>query len=157
QHGYDGTVSVSTTAARWRDLALPPGKIELHFLLRAAETELRSLQIAVGRSTLKASGTVREYNHPALQLQYEASLDLPEVAKLTRVPQLRAGRADLKGAFSYQSGLYTTQGTAGVRGADWQDASWHASGFDASFPFTVTPEKIALPRLTARAFGGSLQ
>src|SRR5262249_16786142 len=109
QHGYDGTVSVSTTAARWRDLALPPGKIGLHFLLRAAETELRSLQIAVGRSTLKASGTVREYNHPALQLQYEASLDLPEVAKLTRVPQLRAGRADLKGAFSYRSGLYTTQ------------------------------------------------
>ncbi len=157
QHGYDGTVSVSTTAARWRDFTLPPGKIELHFLMRAAETEVRSLHVAVERSTLKASGTVRDYNHPGLQLQYEASLDLPEVAKLTRVPQLRAGRADLKGAFTYQSGLYTTQGTAEVRGADWQDASWRASGFDASFPFTVTPEKIALPRLTARAFGGTLQ
>jgi len=155
--GYDGTVSVSLAAARWRRSTLPPGKIDLHFLMRANETEVRRLQVATGRSTIEASGLVRNYNHPSLQMQYQAQLDLPEVAKQTSTPQLRAGRADLKGTLVYKDGRYNTEGTAEVRGAEWRDASWRASGVDAAFPFSITPEKIALPRFSTRVFGGSAQ
>jgi translocation and assembly module TamB len=157
EHGYDGTVSVSLTAARWRGSTLPSGKIDLNFVMRANETEIRRLRIATGRSTLEASGTVRDYRHPSLEMQYQAQLDLPEVAKQARLPQLRAGRADLKGRLAYQDGRYNTEGTAELRGAEWHDVSMHASGIDAAFPFSITPEKIALPRFSARVFGGSAQ
>src|SRR5262249_34872149 len=123
----------------------------------ADETEVRSLQIATGRSTLAASGRVRDYRQPAIEMQYQAQLDLLEVAKQTRLPQLRAGRADLKGGLTYKDGRYNVAGTAETRGLEWLDSSLHASGIDAAFPFSITPEKLAVPRFTARAFGGTAQ
>jgi len=39
-------------------------------------------------STLSASGTVRNYNNPEIKLQYDASLDLAEVAKEAKIAEL---------------------------------------------------------------------
>jgi translocation and assembly module TamB len=157
ERGYDGTISLSLAEARWRDSTLPAGKTELHFVIRSAETEIRWLQIVVGTSILQASGALRDYKHPSLQMHYQAWLDLPEAAKLARVLQLRAGRAELKGDFTYSDGRFTSQGTTELRGVEWRDASWRVSGVDATVPFTITPEKIAVPRFTARMLGGSAQ
>jgi translocation and assembly module TamB len=156
-HGYDGTISLSLAAARWRQSTLAPGKVDLHFLMRADGADIRRLAIITGRSKLEATGVVRDYKHPDLQMQYQAQLDLQEVAKQARLPQLRAGNADLKGSVAYKDGHYNIQGTAELRGVEWRDVSWRAAGFDTSFPFTVTPEKISVPRFTARVFGGSAQ
>jgi translocation and assembly module TamB len=159
--GYDGNISVSLRSARWRDRAPVNGEVDLHVLLRATEGEIKSLKVSTGHSTLQASGTVRSYNHPEIQLQYVASLDLPEVARQARVSEVRAGRADLKGTFTFRGGRYSSQGDVAIRGLEWQDTSlsrpWHASGIDVSSSFSLSPEKIDLPRLTVRIFGGSVQ
>ncbi len=157
EHGYDGNIALSLASVRWRDLAPISGRLELHFLLRATEAEIKSLKLTTARSTIEAGGTVRNYNHPEMRLKYNASLDLQEAARQARILGLRGGRADLKGEFIYRGGNYSSQGNLGVRGLEWRDASLHVSGVDAASPFSLTPEKLALPHIAARIFGGSVE
>jgi translocation and assembly module TamB len=44
-----------------------------------------------------------------------------------------------------------------VRNLEWRDAEMRVAGIDADSPYTLTQEKIILPRLVARAFGGTVQ
>ena len=70
---------------------------------------------------MEASGTLRNYNNPEVTLQYQASVDLSEVAREARLAQLRGGQAELKGAGSYQNNRYSSQGNLSVRDLDMGD------------------------------------
>ncbi len=61
------------------------------------------------------------FNHPELQLQYEAALDLLTIARMARISEINAGHADVKGLFHYQDNHFTSQGNVAVRNGDWQD------------------------------------
>ncbi len=155
ERGYDGSVSASLLSARWRNLPPQRADIDLHLLLRTNEAEIRLMRISDQHSSVQASGTLRDFNHPRVLLEYNASLDLPEIARLAKVPQLRAGHADLRGGFSYENQRYLSQGSVSARGVEWKDDSVHAAGIDGASPFTFTPEKVALPRVAARMLGGT--
>jgi translocation and assembly module TamB len=156
--GYDGTLSVLVAAASWRSRAPVKGQLDLHFVLRPTETEIKSLKVVAGRSTAQAGGMVRNYSHPQASLRYTASLDLLEVAREAGVPEIRAGRADLQGVLDYRGGRYGSEGTVTIRELDWQDPSLplRASGIEATAGFSLEPEKIAFSRLSARIFDGSV-
>jgi translocation and assembly module TamB len=157
--GYDGTVAVAVSAARWGGHVPVNGELDLRFLLRATEMEIRSLKITTGHSTLQASGALHNFDHPEIQLQYTAALDLRDVAKQARIPEIHSGRGDVKGSLKYQAARYSTEGDLTLHGVEWYDPSLplRASVIDANSSFTVTPEKITLPRFAARVFGGSIQ
>lgn len=153
--GYDGSISASLLSARWRNLPPQRADIDLHLLLRTNEAEIRSMRISNQHSSVQASGTVRDFHSPRVLLQYNASLELPEVAKLAKVPELRAGHADVKGGLSYESQRYASQGSLSLRGVEWKDETLHLAGMDGASPFSLTPEKLAFPRLGARVLGGT--
>jgi translocation and assembly module TamB len=157
EHGYEGNVSLSVVSARWQNRTPVSGKIELHVLLRAAEAEIKSLKVSSGRSTLEASGAVRNYSHPEVRVRYAASLDLTEAARLAQIPQLRAGRADTKGELAWNEGLYSTQGDLAVKGLEWRDSDLHLSGMDVDSPFSLTPDKAVFTRIRARIFSGAVE
>ena len=141
----------------YRNAAPVQAEVHLNFLLRARETEIKSLKLATRNSSLEASGTLRNYNNPEITLQYQASVDLSEIAKEAKLAQLRAGLAELKGVGNYQGKRYSTQGSLKVRDLEWRDAAVRVTGVDAASPFSLTQEKIVLSRLVANAFGGTVQ
>lgn len=157
EKAYDGNLSIAAFSARYGNATPLHGDLDLHFLMRSAETEIKSLKLSVQHSTLSASGSVRNYNNPEIKLQYDASLNLAEVAKEAKITEVRAGHADLKGVATYQNWSYASEGNLTIHGLEWRDASFHAAGVEVASSFSVTPEKLLLPRLTARAFGGSVQ
>jgi translocation and assembly module TamB len=157
EQAYDGHLDLSPLSIDYRSAAPFQAEVHLNFLLRAKETQIKSLKLSTKNSRLEASGTVRNYTNPEVALQYQASLDLAEVAKETRLAELRAGRAELKGAGSYHNKRYSSQGNMSLRNLEWRDAEARVVGIDADSPYSVTPEKIILPRLMARAFGGTVQ
>lgn len=157
EQAYDGHLDLAPLAIDYKNSAPLQTEVHLNFLLRAKETQIKSLKLATKTSTLEASGTVKNYNRPEITLQYQAALDLPEVAKEANLPQLRAGHADLKGSGSYQNKLYSSQGTLSVRNLEWRDETARLNGIDADSPYSVTQEKIVLPKLMAHAFGGTVQ
>jgi translocation and assembly module TamB len=157
QKAYDGHLDFTPLTIAYRNS--PPMQAEMHvsFLLRSGEAEIKSLRISTGNSKIEASGTIRNYTNPELTLQYQASLDLAQVGNTAKWRQLRSGRAELKGAGSYQNKRYSSQGTLSVRGLEWHDATARISAVDASSPYSITQDKIVLSRLIAHVFGGAVQ
>jgi translocation and assembly module TamB len=157
EKAYDGHLDLAPLTIDYGNATPLQAEVHLNFLLRAKETQIKSLKLSTKNSRLEASGTVRNYTNPEVTLQYQASLDLAEVAKEAKLAQLRAGRAELKGAGSYQGKRYSSQGNMSVRNLEWRDAEMRVAGIDADSPYILTQEKIVLPRLVARAFGGTVQ
>lgn len=160
QKAYDGHLDLAPLHIAYREhgsSGVLEAELHTNFLLREKETEIKSLKISTKASQVEASGTLRNYNNPEVTLQYQASLDLPEVARQANVQELRAGRADLKGALTYQNQHYSSQGTLSAHNVEWRDATVRLTGLDAASPYTITADKIVLPRLIARAFGGNVQ
>jgi translocation and assembly module TamB len=157
QKAYDGHLDFTPLTIAYRNA--PPMQAEMHagFMLRSGETEIKSLRLSAGGSKVETSGMLRNYRNPELTLQYQASLDLAQVGNTAKWKQLRAGRADLQGKWSYQNSGYSSQGNLNVRGLEWRDASVHVSSVDATSPYSVTRDKIVLSRLIAHAFGGTVQ
>jgi translocation and assembly module TamB len=157
EQAYDGHLDLAPLRVMYRNRAPVEAEMHLQFLLRAREAEIKSLKLSTRNSRVEGKGTLRNYRNPEVTLQYQASLDLPEVAKEARLAQIRAGHADLAGTASYQGKRYSSQGTLNVRGLEWRDARVHAAGVAVATPYSLTQDKLALSRLVANAFGGTVQ
>jgi translocation and assembly module TamB len=157
QRAYDGHLDFTPLIITQRNSAPIQAEAHAAFLLRAGETEVKSLKLSSRNSRLEASGTVRNYANPEVTLQYQASLDLSEVGKEAKIASIRGGRADLKGAGNYQNKRYSSQGNLTVRDLEWRDTTARVSGVDVSTPYSVTQEKVVFSRLIAHALGGTLQ
>ncbi len=122
EQAYDGHLDLTPLTISYGNATPFQAEVHLNFLLRAKETQIKSLKLSTENSRLEASGSIRNYANPEVTLQYQGSLDLAEVAKEAKLAQLRAGRADLKGAGSYQNKRYSSQGNLSVRNLEWRDA-----------------------------------
>ena len=157
EKAYDGHLDLTPVSLYWRNTTPLPAELHLNFRLREKETEIKSVHLATATSRLEGNGRLRNYNNPELTLEYQAWLDLGEVAREGKVPQLRAGRAELKGTLDYRNRRYSSQGNLSVRDLEWRNPALRLANVDAASPYALTPERIDLSRLTARLFGGSAQ
>jgi translocation and assembly module TamB len=157
QQAYDGHLDLTPLRVAYRNAAPVEAEMHLQFLLRARETEIKSIKLATRNSRLEGKGTLRNYRNPEIALQYQAWLDLSEVAKEARLGELCGGRAELTGSASYQGNRYASQGSMTVRDLEWHDARLRVSGVNVASAFSLTQEKIALSRMVVSALGGTMQ
>lgn len=157
ERGYDGTIALSLLSARWRGIPQQRGQVELHVLLRQAEAEIKSFKVAAQQGTIEAHGTLRNYSNPEIALQYQASISLPEAARLAQAPHVLKGKAEVKGTLDYRSRRYSTQGNLTVHELEWKDGTVHVTQLEGSSAFSVTPQQVSLSRIVARVFGGNIQ
>jgi translocation and assembly module TamB len=156
EKGYETNLSMSLAAAKWRNMAARRGDIDMQLLLRTNDAEIRSLRIASQGSTFEASGTLKNYNHPEVQLQYAASLDLADAGRLSETPELRNGRADLKGTLDYQRNRYLSRGNINVKKLEWKDSELHISDVDGSAAYTLDQDRLLLAQLGGKVLGGTV-
>ncbi|MGH9568802.1 MAG: AsmA family protein, partial [Candidatus Angelobacter sp.] len=149
--GYEGEIAMSLLSARWRGLAPQRGDVALHILLRDNQAEIQSLKVATGRSTLS------NYNSPALDLRYTATLDLAEMGRLEELQELRAGTSQISGSVHYASGDYSSKGSLSFHNLEWKEDTVHAAAIEGSFLFSLTPVRLSFTRLGASLLGGRLR
>jgi translocation and assembly module TamB len=154
---YEGNFSIELVAAHYQGLEPLHGALEVSFTMRPAQFEVKTLKFTMGHSVLEATGAINNYSHPDARLQYHASLELKEVARIAEIPQLQNGNLDLQGAAKYQNQEYEAQGTLAAHNVSWREAGWDLAGIDVTSPFLVTPEKAQFSALKAKALGGSAQ
>ena len=154
---YDGSLAFSLNVTPTPHGTPRRGTFELLYLLHPTSADIKSLKLNVGRSTLQAHGSVADYSSPDIWLHFDSSVDLADAARAMKFPQVQAGRLDVNGAAAYHRGQYSVQGNMAVHKLGWRDASFHVADVEISSPFSLTPEKFAMPHLVAHAFGGSAQ
>ena len=154
---YEGNLRIELAAAHYHGLGPLHGTLEARFTMRPSQLEIKTLKFTSDHSVLEASGAIKNYNHPEASLQYSATLDLAEVARIARISELGGGHLELKGTGSYQNQWYQAQGTLTGRNVSWREAGWNLTDVDVESPFLVTPDKISFSAVKGRVFGGSAQ
>ncbi len=154
---YDGSSAGKRILVTYRNYPPLQGDLDLKFIFRPAQVEIKTFKFATQRSQIQASGTISNFNVPEVHAQYNASLDMAEVGRSARIAQLQAGRMEIEGQGLYRNWRYAAKGNFQARGIAWRESSLNLSGVDIASPYEVNWENISLPRIAARIFGGNAQ
>ncbi len=154
---YDGKLKLDLLPARAQAGLPSSAKIDLHFLVHPAQSEIVAFQLGADHSHLEGSGTISNYNNPEINLRYTASMDLPEFALAAKVPELKTGHLTAHGTAIYSKKNFSSQGELSIQGTSWMGTGFRAAGIEAVSPFSITPERISLNHLVAHLLGGTLQ
>ncbi len=153
---YDGSIHLGKLDTKLQNLRPVSSTAELQFSMWSTAMQLKSLKWSSGRSSFEASGRMDDFNHPKVQLAYNSTFDLAEVAAIARRPQLRAGHLSVNGSGVYSGATFSSLGKLLIRDVAYRDASLHLAGLDAGTEFFVDQDRVALSSLFARIFGGTV-
>lgn len=163
---YDGRLSLRTpllqqAAARragGRPAADLMSQLEAQMELRRTSLEIQRLNWKTRRSTVSGSGRLFEFARPKFTLDYEARLDVAEIAAVTRLGELQAGQARLRGSLRYDTAGHTLASSGDLR---WEQVAvrfpeFQISRIHGTGKFDATREAVEVPAFRMSVLGGEL-
>lgn len=154
---YDGRLHVGKVETQWEDFRRFASMADVEFSLYADRAQVKSLKIASGKSTLGASGSLSNFREPKIELAYEAKIDLGEAGSIARHYEFRRGTMELKGQGAYSLTSFAATGKMLVKNATYQNDVVNLADVTGGADYAVNPERMSLPHLYARAFGGDVR
>lgn len=124
----------------------------------AKTIQLQTARLALGKTTLQASGMLQDAGNPNAGAQFHANLDLPQLAALMKVSSVQASGAIVANGNAKldQQNNYQLNGTIDSRALSLRQGTNAISNVSLSTPFHADPYLISLNGLKLSAFGGSL-
>jgi translocation and assembly module TamB len=151
---YQGTLKLAIEHARYAEHEVPNGSIDVAFTLRPNQLSIDGLHVVSGESKADASGLVRDFANPAVKVDYRATLDAGEFARMLRQREFRRGKVDVSGTATYERSVFATGGKLAVQAADYYTPGLHVRNVDAAANFAVSEKDIVLTHIVARVMGG---
>jgi translocation and assembly module TamB len=128
---------------------------ELDFALTPTTAEIESLKWTSGRSNLRASGRISNFQNPHFEGSYQAHFDLQEAAAILRRRDLSGGVAEFKGSGAWSAEGFGSSGSLAVRDVAWQDDQVGLKKADASGDYALTDQQIKVSKIQGKVLGGS--
>jgi translocation and assembly module TamB len=153
---YDGSLSIGKAEGQldgWRPLA---ATAQFDFSLFRDHIAVRKLELVSGKSKLAASGEVKDLQHLAAELTYNARIDLKELAGAARLRSLTGGTLELQGAASIAPQGSATRGQMKFNDLGYSDGDIHLSGVNGRSGFSIDRTKMAFTSIAADALGGKI-
>src|ERR1035437_5059386 len=94
---YRGTVATQPLYLSYDDYGPAPFAVNLAVTMEKNRIALDSGTIATGATRVEVNGALEDLAAPRARFQYQARVALADVARIFRVPQLRAGNAQVGG------------------------------------------------------------
>lgn len=128
------------------------------FSLGTTFADVEFLDWNSGRSHLHASGRISDFRNPQMDGNYEAHVDLEEIAAIARRHDLREGSAEFKGSGQWKmdAAEFSSAGAMTLRDLSWQDEQFVVSKAGIVTDYSVTDQRIKLSKLQGKLFGGSV-
>ena len=142
-----------------RTLAGPPSKkVDADLRLGRTGLQIARLNWETPRSSLSLSGQIFASAQPRILLNYEAGLDVGEIAAVSRISELRSGRLQLKGRLSYDAAAKALDSSADLRLERLSLAlpAFRLSGIYGTGKVHATREFIEIPDLRLLLLGGEV-
>ena len=164
---YHGRIAFATALWRSTDarreggprtLAGPPLQARAELRLGRTGIQIVRMSWETPRSTLSLSGHVFASAQPKILLNYEAGLDVAEIAAVSRVSQLRSGRLQLKGRLSYDATGQGLDSSADLRleRLALESPPFRLSRIHGTGKVRITREFVEIPDLRLLLLGGEL-
>jgi translocation and assembly module TamB len=125
------------------------------FNLGSSFAEVSSLTWNSGRSSVKLSGRISDFQDPHLEGKYEAKINLADAAAIMRRNDLRAGVAEFQGNGKWSWNEFAASGALTLRDLGWQDAQFTLKNVNATSDYSVSDQQIRLFKLQGKLLGGS--
>jgi translocation and assembly module TamB len=153
---YDGSVQVGKMDGQFPDLRDIPATANAEFSLWQNRAQVKSLKLTSQKSSLELSGTVDDFQHPKVKVDYAATVDLGQAGGIARVPELRGGGANITGSGTFAAENFSTSGKLTVRNVDFRHDSFGIRDASGGTEFSIDPERIVLKKIEARIVRGSV-
>ncbi len=152
---YESRFSVGKVDTAFDDLRPFAWMASIEFNLGPTFAEIRSFEWGSGNSNLKASGRISDFQNPHFAGDYQAHLDLREVAEIARRKDLQAGVAELKGTGQWSADEFTGSGALALRDLDWRSSQLVLKKASTTADYSVSDQQISLSKIQGRVFGGT--
>jgi len=154
---YDGVVHLGKIETAFQSLRPFSSVADIEFSLFADHAIVKALKVSSGRTQMDSSGTVSNFNDPKIEIAYKASVDLGDVGSIARVHELRRGTLELNGQGTYSLKAFSASGKLLAKNGSYEVDGFHVSDVSGGADYSVSPDRITLPHLYARAFGGNVR
>ncbi len=153
---YDGRLLVGVVDTKLLDCRPFAWMTTMEFSLNSNSAVIPSLKWNAGHSHFSARAEITDLRHPKLQGEYEAQVDLSEVAAIARRHDLQGGVLELKGEGNWSLDEFSSNGLLTARDLAWHDDQIAFSRASFTTGYSVTDQQLKLSKLQARIFGGSI-
>ena len=153
---FDGSIRVGQIDTRYKQFLPVRSSVDLEYSLGHDAAELKSFHWASARSKVDASGRMRDYNDPQIDLTYNVALDLGETGDVARVPQLRTGKLLASGQGTYNTAEFSTAGRITLQNAVWVEDGRTVPGLNATTAFSATRERLSFSGMQGSVYGGRI-
>ncbi|HUI83126.1 MAG TPA: translocation/assembly module TamB domain-containing protein, partial [Candidatus Binatia bacterium] len=108
-------------------------------------------------SSLEASGTVSNFDHPQLQLAGRSTIAMAQLGSIVRARQLHSGSLVVEASAAWsQAGGYATEGHIAAHNVDYRDGAIVLRNADLASNFSFSDDRLLLTRIAARLLGGEV-
>ena len=153
---YESSLLLGRVETIYKDSAPFAWMAAVRFNLGKNDVEVSSLRWNTGRSHLDARGHIRNFRQPVIEADYTGSVDLAELAAITRQRQLRTGYLDLSGNGNWTAAKFSSEGKAAIKNLEWRDDQLTLRDASLSTDFSVNERQLKLTRAQGRLLGGSI-
>ena len=154
-HRYDVAFhsgSVQIAHAGWTTIK---ARADATLSMWAGRLELKSCELASGRSRVELSGSAANLLDPTAQLTYKASLEAAEAGAILHLPELHAGSIEADGHATYRARALSSAGKIVVKNAEWRQSRMGAL-LNGGAQFTADRDRINMTSIFATTLGGTL-
>src|SRR5947209_4043783 len=152
---YDLSLKIGDLSTDFKQGAPLISNAQAEIALHPTEADIKVLRWSSPRSRLEASGRVVNLQDPTITLDYSASVNAQEAARLAKMPALRSGDIALKGNASLHGSEYTAKGRLDVRDFSYRQGTTNLAGLNASTDYDIDPRNVNLRDLRAALLGGT--
>jgi translocation and assembly module TamB len=152
---YDGHLALGKVDTKLQNLRPFSWMTSIDFGLGSRFVDIKLLEWHSGRSSVQASGRVRDFRNLTLDGNYDAQVNLGELAAIARRKDLRDGNAEFKGSGHWSLSDFTTSGSLAMRDLGWQDDQVGIKKAAVSADYQLTDNQIKLSKLQGKVLGGS--
>lgn len=152
---YRGVIHVGDMETVYQNFRPLKSNAELRFAFREKQAEISAFNLSTAKSRFQASGSIEDYLDPKVRLQYNASLDMAELAAAARMPEVRSGRLDLKGAGTYAGVTeFASSGQMTIAGLSYLSPGLRVQNAGAHSHYSLDEKRLSLSQLNGVALGG---
>jgi translocation and assembly module TamB len=151
---FDGKISLANLDAKYAPFIPAKVNADLAFSLFRNQLEIRSLHVASAGSKLEATGRLTDFSHATLDVQYRASIDAAEMAKIAKSRSVRNGQLDIEGSARFSPSTWNSTGRVVAHSLDYRTGEIDVPNLNGAAQFNVDADNLTFSNVVARLFGG---
>ena len=155
QH-YEARLSVGGVPTRLQQLPPFVWRGGATVVLSRDHAEIRTLNLASGKSEIHFTGRVQGFHNPQIRGEYSGVLELGELASLVPEINFRKGTTQIQGKGTWSLRDFSLDGTLQGKDLEWAGHHVKMQNGRLSAAFAITPQRLHFSSVRASLLGGEL-